>query len=221
MELRVAKHLEDSGFRVVAWRPLGAGRNEGECIVEGPWKQQVFVEVKSPGWEGEASEDERMAARLTLAKHVDLECRPVAPWLKIQYAVDKAYKKFRADVPNLLVIAADLFLSLEHGTDLHAGQALYSGSRTRPGYFADARYHRLGGVALFWVKFGRFWVSEHKQSLDYQMRLFLNPRALAATALPPDMQRAFPDEPIEAKGPLVGREPSPLEKYLADPSEWK
>jgi hypothetical protein len=212
MELRVAKHLEGSGFPVVSWRPVGADNNEGEYIVQGPSMQQTFVEVKSPGWEGEVAPEERKAGRLEQPKYVDLDGRAVAPWLKIRYAVDKAYKKFRAEMPNLLVIADDLFVSLEHVTELHAGQALYSKSRAQPGYFTDARYDKLGGV-------GFFWLDVREQNVSYQMRLFLNPHALGGTALPPDIQAAFREE--RNKGPLVGREPSAFEKWLANPSKWK
>ena len=113
----------------------------------------------------------------------------MAPWKGLRYAVDKAYseqKKFRENTPNLLVVADDMHVSLAHGTELQAFQALYSPIRTDPGYFADGRYERLGGVGIFW----------HEQELDkvgigYHMKLFLNPNALEATALPNDMREAF------------------------------
>jgi hypothetical protein len=208
MELRVAKHLEGRGFRVVSWRPVGADNNEGEYMVQGPSMQQTFVEAKSPGWEGEVAPEERKAGRLEQPKYVDLDGRAVAPWLKIRYAVDKAYKKFRADMSNLLVIADDLFVSLGHVTELHAGQALYSRSRAQPGYFTDARYDRLGGV-------GFFWLNVHEQNVSYQMRLFLNPHARSATALPADMQSMLHADTVKTDESTARSEPSPFQQWLA------
>ena len=173
MELRVALHLDRSGYPVVKWSPLGAGVNEGEFVVEGPDKRRVFVEVKGPEWESEVPKDELKAGRSRQPKYIDMEGQSIPPRYKsIQFAVDKAYKKFRDDTPNLLVIADHLFIPLEHETEFEAESALYSDSRTSPGYFSDRRYEKLGGVAVFWVRLGRFWISEDKQSLDYQMRLF-------------------------------------------------
>jgi hypothetical protein len=224
MELRVALYLKDSGFPVVEWSPVGACGREGEFVVEGPAKQRIFVEVKGPEWQSEVPRDELRAGRSTKPKYIDMECRRLPPRSEsIQFAIRKAYGKFRHDVSNLLVVADDLFVSLEHETDFEAEEALYSDWPTNPGYFSDRRYEKLGGVGLFWVNRGSIWESEHKRGrLNYQMRLYLNPNALSSTALPPDVHRALRDEPIEPKGPfLVGREPSPLEKYLANPSEWK
>jgi hypothetical protein len=223
-ELRVALYLKVNGFPVVAWSPVGAGGRQGEFVVEGSAKQRVFVEVKGPEWQSEVPEDERKAGRSRQPKYVDMECRSIPPrWEAIQFAIAKAYEKLRDNIPNLLVVADDLFVSLEHETDFEAEEALYSDCPTNPGYISDRRYEKLGGVGVFWVNRGSIWESEHKRGrLNYQMRLHLNPNALSSTALPPDVHRAFRDEPIEPKGPfLVGPEPSPLEKYVANPSEWK
>jgi len=190
MEIRVAKHLESSGFPVVDWKPRGAAANEGEYTVQGQSRQRIFVEVKSPGWEGEVSEVERRAGRLAELKHKDLEARFVAPWERIQFAVDKAYKKFRGDTPNLLIIADDLFISLQHGTELHVGQALYSNLRTHPGYFTHQRYDKLGGVGIFWI-------DGNGANVQYYMRVFLNPNALNETALSLDMKQRFRAEILD------------------------
>ena len=220
-ELRVALYWERSGFPVLEWSPLGAGGNKGEFVVEGPAKERVFVEVKGPVWESEVPNEELKAGRSRQPKYIDGECRPIPPrYESIRFAVDKAYKKFRDDTPNVLVVADDLLISLEYETAFEVEPALYSHSPASPGYFTDRRYERLGGVGVFWVGPG-IWVSEDKQRLAYHMKLFLNPNAKITTALPPDMERAFRDEATELKGPLVGREPGPLEKYLANPSGWE
>jgi hypothetical protein len=142
----------------------------------------VFVEVKSPGWEGELSDTERAAGRTRRPKYLHAEARAIAPWERIQFAVKKAYKKFSSDRPNLLVIADDLFVSLQHGTELHVGQALYG--TLDGGCFTNSTYENIGGVGIFWVE-------QNDREIWYEMRLFINPYALRSTSLPTDMQLAF------------------------------
>ena len=52
-ELRVAYHLEDNSFSIVDWEPVGNQAMEGEFLIQGTSGTQTFVEVKSPGWQGE------------------------------------------------------------------------------------------------------------------------------------------------------------------------
>ncbi|HMD83336.1 MAG TPA: hypothetical protein VKO18_01395 [Terriglobia bacterium] len=207
MEIRVAKYLESSGFLVVDWKPQGAGGNEGEYTVEGQSGQRVFVEVKSPGWEGEVSKEERDAGRLAEPKLKDLEARAVASWERIQFAVDKAYKKFRGDTPNFLIIAGDLFISPQHAPELHAAQALYSNVPPHPGYFTDQRYDKLGGV-------GFFWIDSDGAGVQYYMRVFLNPNALNETALPLNMRERFRAEILDPNNLWPDEKPTPLDDGL-------
>lgn len=183
-ELRVAFYLHRNQFRINKWDPPGGRgvRGEGEFSVGGPSGVLVFVEVKSPGWEGEVSEEERRAGRLEQPKHLYCEGRAVAPWRVVQSAVEKAYKKFRSDAPNLLIVADDLFVSLQHGTDMEAGLALFE-PRTN-GCFCERRYENLGGL-------GMFWIEQNGRQIWYAMRLYLNPHALPRCAVPEDMSRAF------------------------------
>src|SRR5713226_4757126 len=52
-ELRVAYLLHHSQFPVVQWEPPGLNGKVGEYLISTLEGQHVFVEVKSPGWEGE------------------------------------------------------------------------------------------------------------------------------------------------------------------------
>ncbi len=91
-------------------------------------------------------------------------------------------------MPNLLVVADDLFISIEHCLQVSVPQALY----VPGGYFTDQRYERLGGVGIFWID-----QELGKSEVGYHMRVFLNPNALPATALPRDMQDALKRETLE------------------------
>ena len=183
-ELRVAFYLHRNQFRVKKWEPPGARgvHGEGEFSVAGPSGVLVFVEVKSPGWEGEVSEEERRSGRLEQPKHLFCEARAVGPWWKVQRAVEKSYKKFCADAPNLVIVSDDLFVSLQYGTDIEAGLALYE-PRTK-GCFSDNRYQNLGGLGIFWME-------RNGREIWYDMRLYLNPYASPCCTIPVDMSRAF------------------------------
>jgi len=161
---------------------VGRDRNKGEYLIQGPSGKNTFVEVKSPGWEGELSDEERKGGRLRQEKYLAFEGRAVAPWKAIQFAVDKAYKKFATDIPNLLIVADDLFLPLRYDTAIHAEEALYETRNN--GCFIDARYANLGGVGVFWIE-------NDGRQIWYEIRLFLNPHALRSTMLPDDIRLGF------------------------------
>ena len=181
-ELRVAFCFDRNGFSLVGWRPVGADGNEGEFLIGDPSGLTVFVEVKSPGWEGELSDEEREAGRIDQGKYLYCDGRAIAPWERIQFAIGKAYKKFLSSSPNLLVIVDDLFVSLEHGTEIHANMALYSSHNNA--CFTHSNFQNLGGVSFFWVK-------NNGREVWYEMKMFLNPHALPGTALPEPLSLAF------------------------------
>ncbi|MGO9274449.1 MAG: hypothetical protein ACLQOO_30170 [Terriglobia bacterium] len=192
MELRVARHLERKGFSPTEWSPSGAG-GRGEFVVEGPAGQRVFVEVKRPDWQGEVSPEERQSGRLSQPKRIGVKAGATdGPWKSLASRIDKAYngqKKFRDNVPNLLVVADDLFVSPSLLPDEFAGLALYDHRGTSPGYFTTKQYEKLGALAIFWLD-----EDIGKPTVEYHMRLFLNPNALPSTALPLDMQQALSEE---------------------------
>ncbi len=66
----------------------------------------------------------------------------------------------------------------------HVGEALYD--RRGGGYFTNASRRNLGGVGVFWLKH-----SELKSKVFYKMKIFLNPHALPAVAIPGNLARAF------------------------------
>lgn len=180
-ELRVACHLEQNGFEIVEWKPVGQAPKEGEFLILGSSGVKTFVEVKGPSWQSELSDEEIKAGRTKQPKHLYLEGRAIAPWEAIQFAVGKAYEKFAPDTSNLLVIADDLFVGLQHGTEMMAWMALYE--KHYQGRFTVPDYEKLGGAGVFWME-------PSGDQVRYEMKLFLNPFALAAP-LPDDLVEAF------------------------------
>lgn len=194
-ELRVAYHLHQNHFLIVDWEPVGLNGNKGEYLVRGPSGVDIFVEVKGPRWEGELEEDEIRAGRTKQLKELYLEGRAIAPWQRIRFEVEKAYKKFTPTAPNLLIVAGHRgFVSMEHGTEMFANMALYDTHNS--GCFTGPKYENLGGAAIFWMgnTMSESW---------YEMRLFLNP--FAAEPLPDDVRQAFDsnDPPVTRRKLII------------------
>lgn len=184
-DLRVAFFFHRNGFPVTQWRPIGAKNHQGndtdgEYLLRGPMKVDVFTEVKNRGWESELTPEEKNAGRQHRPKYLSFDGRAVGQYQSIQGAIDKAYEKFAAQTPNLLIIYDDLFISLRHGTDMFANQALYDGHCQ--GYFRDSKYDHLGAVGIFWAP----WTPKR---FEYGMKLYLNPCAIKP--LPDDLAKGF------------------------------
>lgn len=178
-ELRVGHLLHHHGFPIKQWEPpcpLGIG----EYLVTSPEGQDVFIELKSPGWEGELTEEERKAGRTKLPKYLEGDGGAFGNWEPLRKCIDKWYAhKFSSTQPNLLVVADDLKPLSLVDTPRHVDAALYA-DHTRYGkfgYFTSDIYKNLGGVAVFEA------VSDGRE-MEYRFRVFENPFALPATRLP-------------------------------------
>lgn len=183
-ELRVASHLNSNAFSILQWNPIGLPPKEGEYLISSSSRTEVFVEVKSPTWQSELTEDEIKAGRTQEPKYLYCEGGAYAHWPLTQDAIDRAYKKFSPAKANLLVIPGDgPRVSMRHGLEAHAYEALYIAREPYNGYFTSQIYEKLGGVAFFFMDGGFSPVS-------YSMALFLNPYALVQ--LPKELQEAFP-----------------------------
>jgi hypothetical protein len=210
-ELRVAFFFHRNGFRVSQWEPIGAQNangsdTAGEYLIRGPKKVDVFTEIKHRDWQSELGPEEIKAGRQYRPKYLSFEGRAVAQHQSIQAAIDKAYEKFSAQTPNLLIIYDDLFVGLQSGTDTFAHQALYE--EYYAGSFKDLKYSKLGGVGIFSLirastPILQFNGEEHElieymmasfetetnESIEYGFNLYLNPTAV--TPLPDDLAIGF------------------------------
>ena len=183
-ELRVAYHLDSNGFPILQWNPIGLPPKEGEYLISSPSKMETFVEVKSPTWQSELTDEEIEAGRTQDPKYLYCEGGAYTHWPLTQAAIDRAYKKFAPHRGNLLVIPGDgPRVSMRHGLEMHAREALYVDREPYNGYFADLLYEKLGGVAFFFVDGGFSPVS-------YSLAVFLNPYAFVP--LPKELEEAFP-----------------------------
>ena len=59
-ELRLAYLFRSLGFGISAWDPPGANGMTGEFLLTSPGEPDVFVEIKSRGWESELTQAKKM-----------------------------------------------------------------------------------------------------------------------------------------------------------------
>jgi hypothetical protein len=177
-ELRVAYWLHHSGFPVVQWDPPGLNGRVGEYLISTPERKNVFVEVKSPGWEGELPDDEHKAGRARQPKYGGDEGGAVANWIPLQDCIERAYAKFDSAQPNLLIVADDFHFGLYDCLD-HVELALYNTDKGygMDGYFTSPVFENLGGVGVFRAIIG-------DRGVEYEFRVFGNPFALPTAKLP-------------------------------------
>ena len=191
-EIAVAHFLVTwCGMRIVEWQPHGSQGMLGEFAVASHAGHRIFVEVKSPRWQGEIAQVRGDTdPRLCMPKYTGIETRATGPWAAAKYAIKKAYPKVPDTMPTLLVINDDLLVPLAklaaitHDIDLYVPK-----SRVNPdgGAFADDRYERLGGVGLLTVD-----DFDTRRGVQYTFALFENPHALPAVALPPEIGSGYP-----------------------------
>ena len=95
-EIRVARFLTTNGFPIAGWEPAGNGNHLGEFSVEVLASPPVFIEVKSPGWEGQLSKEQRDAGRARHEKYQNDQGGADDPWRAIRMSVQKHIRSFRS-----------------------------------------------------------------------------------------------------------------------------
>lgn len=194
-EIAAAYFVEThAGLPIIAWEPRGTGRTKGEFLVGVRPAGQVFVEVKSPGWEAEIARTQGQGSpRLGQPKYIHAEVRSTAPWASVREAVAKAYPKLPDSMPTLLIIVDDLMVAL-HSWLRTVEIALYSereeghttGYLADDGSFVGRRYERLGAVGILNVDLKTVVPG-------YLFSLFRNPNALPAVAVPRAVFAGYPN----------------------------
>ena len=89
-ELRLAYLFDHTGFPVVQLDPPGAKNKNGEYLLDSPEKANVFVELKSRGWESELSKEEIAAGRQHQPKYRNqVEGGAVGNWDPVQRCIEQ------------------------------------------------------------------------------------------------------------------------------------
>jgi hypothetical protein len=143
----------------------------------------MSVEVKSPGWEAELTETERMAGRAKLPKcQVGIiEGGAAGPVQVIRQAVEKARAKFSGTQPSLVAVSDDCRVNLgEWGwSPLQLALTQNPLGGYGPGLFHYPTYSVIGAVCLFWT------VSElGHEGIEYRSLCIANPNAQDTAIVP-------------------------------------
>ena len=156
-EILAAYVLEEKlNYKIIEWeKPTIGGKNVDLLILIG--SEEIYCEVKSPGWEAELNQEERMSGRKSKPKYINAEARSVAPWQNIQYSLIKAYGKFLPNKKNMVILCHDLFVGLLIlPDDLNIKISLYSDTphynsiieKDEKGCFSNNTYENVGGLLL-------------------------------------------------------------------------
>lgn len=180
-ELRLAFLFRGHEFGITRWDPPGANGKTGEFLLSSTGEPDVFVEIKSRGWESELTQAQKDAGLAKLLKYDVWKGGAVGNWQAVRACIssENCYPKFSSIQPNLLVIADDLNVSL-HNSLFQVHQALFGEQRFfgEEGYFNTNRFENIGGLGIF-----NF--SSRGEGVEYEFIVIRNPHALPATQLPP------------------------------------
>jgi len=145
------------------------------------YSKEVYCEVKSPSWQSELSDKEKLGIRKAQGKYKRNEVRFFGHWRNIRYAIKKAYPKFLSNCYNLVIIQDDLIVPiLDFPTDtqieiaLFEDQAMYDNEK---GVFIGSDYENVGGV--FFID-----INPSNQKNIYKYKYIGNPNALKKYNLP-------------------------------------
>jgi hypothetical protein len=182
-EIRVALLLDSLGYPIVDWgEPQDAPGYNVEFAIALDANSRAYVEVKSPGWESELTDAERMQGRTKQPKYTGIEGGAAGPVQVIRRAVEKALPKFSGKVPSLLVISDDCFVNLAEWGHGPLQMALTGSSVAYgDGLFRRPEYAVLGAVCLFRV------MSYVGKPISYQALCLANPTALPGAVVPPEL----------------------------------
>jgi hypothetical protein len=193
-ELRVEYFLESSGFPIVDFEPKDAGNRTLECSIALGQGQNGLVEVKSPGWESELTDQEIKAGRQKQPKYQHLQGRAAGPVPIIQRAVNKALPKFTGKAPTILFIADDCFMHVGEWGHGPLQMALTQNSITYgPGLFNLLEYATIGAVCLFWDL-----AIAGKPGIQYNTTSLVNPNAAPSAKIPDHLFQVLQRAPVYA-----------------------
>ena len=180
VEISSAYLLENElNFVVIGWEVPTKNNKNVDFVIEKK-ANEIFCEVKSPGWEGELSKKELMGGRKDQPKYKHLEWRSFAHWRNIRYAIKKAYPKFLSNCKNLVIIQDDLWVNiLDFPTDIQIEIALFEDQsvyNNEKGYFVNSDYENVGGILFIDIN--------PTNSKKYKIKFFPNENSKIPFAIP-------------------------------------
>lgn len=141
-------------YPVIEWEVETVNNRNVDFVIKSNNKK-YFCEVKSPGWIGELTQEERLNGRKEKPKYIHAEVRSIAPWERIRFSINKANLKFLPNYYNLVIINHNLFDGIlfndKRGIPMNVDIALYEEHgvyKNEKGYFVDNKYDNIGGILI-------------------------------------------------------------------------
>jgi len=174
-EISSAYFLENIlNFKVTNWEVPTKNSKNVDFVIELN-SEEVYCEVKSPSWQSELTEREKLGVRKVQGKYKKNEVRFFGHWRNIWYAIKKAYPKFLSDCKNLAIINDDLFTGiLDFPNDTAIKIALFNDSVAYEGIkgaFINNDYENIGGVLFINI-------NPSSKRKVYKYKFVENPNAL-------------------------------------------
>src|SRR3990172_7277016 len=136
-EIGSAYYLESKlKYPIAGWEKKTTGGKDVDFIILAG-SDEIYCEVKSPGWEGELTQEERIKGRKNLLKYISGDGHFTASWRQIRYALKKSYPKFLSHCKNMVILNDDLFVTIP---DLDINISLFDDGTTHggeEGYFSN------------------------------------------------------------------------------------
>jgi hypothetical protein len=175
-------------YPVVDWERKTIEGKDVDFVIHND-SDEIYCEVKSPGWESELEQKERLSGRKNLSKYINAEVRSIAPWWAIRYAIKKSYPKFLPNCKNLLIIKDDLFINiLDAPTNidiaLFEDSGIYNGEK---GYFSNNDFENIGGILIWNCR-----LTNSKVEYRYKFIVNKNSKKPFSIVIPPTLKLAFP-----------------------------
>ena len=167
-------------FKVTDW-DVPTIRDQNVDFTIALYSKDVYCEVKSPSWQSELSDKEKLGIRKAQGKYKRNEVRFFGHWRNIRYAIKKAYPKFLSNCYNLVIIQDDLIVPiLNFPTDIQIEIALFEKQGiydNEKGVFINNDYANVGGVLFIDI-------NPSSQENIYKSKFKDNPNALKKYTLP-------------------------------------
>ena len=156
-EIRAAYTMEIKlKYPVIKWEEKTAGNQNVDFVINSG-DDDIYCEVKTPIWESELTQKERLSGRKDKPKYIQGEGRWVATWKNIRKAIEKSGPKFLPNCKNLVILTPDLLvnpsINLNIGIDPDIYTALFlsvkvQGYNNEKGYFTNKDYENIGGILI-------------------------------------------------------------------------
>ena len=160
------------GYPIISWEEKTVNGKDVDFIILDNTKK-IYCEVKSPGWESELEQKERLNERKKLPKHINGEVRSIAPWEAIRHTIKKSYEKFLPNCTNLVIMKDDLFVNVIDNPGNIVDIALFEEHGAycnEKGYFASKDFENVGGILCLHCKL--------RAKIEYGYKFIANPNAI-------------------------------------------